>query len=442
MNVGNLSVLFWTERSGATIAKPTGAIGRTGGAKTKADHALLSFWKNSRGKSASLWIYRDRGVDMARAWGRLYLGTRNHRKIKTLRRRHPHSWKTFYVLLEMALEADDEGWIYLAPGVPYPLEELADEVDETSETLQALLNTMEELGLIQINGQGIQFLSYNERQFKSDASGLTDRQERHRAKALQERYKTVIGDNAPVHGSHIQREQQKSGQVSDNITKTKALPKRYESVIPHNGSVRRGAHTTQNACQNTREIPPSAPSNEHQDQHQKSAQVYEKTAKNRPLPKRYASVTGHNGLITPDTDTDIYIYIDSTSSSSSFAEDDGPCPPTKNSSKKLYNQEFLRFWAAYPRKVGKMAAWRRWQALKKAGGLPNISVLLKAISWQVQQPSWQEEGGKFIPHPATWLNAGRWADEPPPDLVPPKTRRPCPCGSGKWEDVCCGQVQM
>jgi len=75
------------------------------------------------------------------------------------------------VLLEMALETDDDGWIYIEPGQPYPLEELADEVDETPENLQALLATMSELGLIEVNGQGIRFPSYSDRQFKSDADG-------------------------------------------------------------------------------------------------------------------------------------------------------------------------------------------------------------------------------------------------------------------------------
>jgi len=131
---------------------------------------------------------------MARTWGRLYLGTRNHRKIKTLRRRHPGSWKTFYLLLEMALETDDDGWIYLEPGQPYPLDELADEVDETPESLQALIDTMADLGMIHVNGQGLQFLSYSERQFKSDAEGLTDRVERCRRKALSNRYQTVTSE--------------------------------------------------------------------------------------------------------------------------------------------------------------------------------------------------------------------------------------------------------
>ena len=68
-----------------------------------------------------------RGRMIGRTWGRLYLGTRNHRKIKTLRRRHPGSWKTFYVLLEMAFETNDDSWIFIESGQPYPIGELADE---------------------------------------------------------------------------------------------------------------------------------------------------------------------------------------------------------------------------------------------------------------------------------------------------------------------------
>ena len=77
-----------------------------------------------------------------------------------------------------------------------------------------------------------------------------------------------------------------------------------------------------------------------------------------------------------------------------------------------YPREFLKFWDAYPRKVGKIAALRRWQALRKAGALPDLATLLGALKWQKAQDSWQED--KYIPNPATWLNAGRWADEPPP----------------------------
>jgi hypothetical protein len=38
--------------------------------------------------------------------------------------------------------------------------------------------------------------------------------------------------------------------------------------------------------------------------------------------------------------------------------------------------------------------------------------MLAALAWQVQQPDWLKDGGQFVPHPSTWLNQGRWQDEP------------------------------
>jgi hypothetical protein len=37
--------------------------------------------------------------------------------------------------------------------------------------------------------------------------------------------------------------------------------------------------------------------------------------------------------------------------------------------------------------------------------------VLAAINAQKETELWKREGGKFIPHPATWLNQGRWDDE-------------------------------
>ena len=70
---------------------------------------------------------------------------------------------------------------------------------------------------------------------------------------------------------------------------------------------------------------------------------------------------------------------------------------------------FVRFWGAYPRKVGKIAALKAWKRLKTpATILPKI---LEAIERQRASPQWTKDGGQFIPHPATWLNQGRWEDE-------------------------------
>lgn len=71
--------------------------------------------------------------------------------------------------------------------------------------------------------------------------------------------------------------------------------------------------------------------------------------------------------------------------------------------------EFEQFWAAYPRKTGKGVARK---AFVKALRLTTLDTMLTAIQWQRQQEQWVKAGGQFIPHPSTWLNQERWADEP------------------------------
>ena len=52
-------------------------------------------------------------------------------------------------------------------------------------------------------------------------------------------------------------------------------------------------------------------------------------------------------------------------------------------------------------------------------------MLVAAVAAQRTWPEWQRDGGRYIPHPATWLTQGRWADEPTA-VVPgrhPRTER-------------------
>lgn len=67
--------------------------------------------------------------------------------------------------------------------------------------------------------------------------------------------------------------------------------------------------------------------------------------------------------------------------------------------------EFEQFWKAYPRKVGKLAAQKAWLKMT-----PDLSEVLNALEWQTKQKQWLDG---FIPHPSTYLNQGRWMDEPP-----------------------------
>lgn len=68
---------------------------------------------------------------------------------------------------------------------------------------------------------------------------------------------------------------------------------------------------------------------------------------------------------------------------------------------------FESFWKAYPKKVGKDKALESWKKQTV-----DLDVVLKALEWQVKTEQWTKDGGQFIPNPATYLNQGRWKDEP------------------------------
>jgi hypothetical protein len=76
--------------------------------------------------------------------------------------------------------------------------------------------------------------------------------------------------------------------------------------------------------------------------------------------------------------------------------------------KEIYTPDFLNFWHAYPRKVAKAAAFKAWQ---KVNEKPDINFLIKTVGRQAQSEQWRQDGGKFIPHPSTWINQRRWEDE-------------------------------
>jgi hypothetical protein len=79
----------------------------------------------------------------------------------------------------------------------------------------------------------------------------------------------------------------------------------------------------------------------------------------------------------------------------------------------LCAKNFETFWQSYPKKTGKDAAKKSWMKLR-----PHIDNILHALSWQINSDQWQKQDGQFIPNPATYLNQGRWKDEPQDKGVP------------------------
>lgn len=71
---------------------------------------------------------------------------------------------------------------------------------------------------------------------------------------------------------------------------------------------------------------------------------------------------------------------------------------------------FDRFWAAYPRKVGKLPARKAWdKAITRANPDKIITAAVELAERADRMPPAER---KFIPHPKTWLGADRWDDEP------------------------------
>lgn len=77
--------------------------------------------------------------------------------------------------------------------------------------------------------------------------------------------------------------------------------------------------------------------------------------------------------------------------------------------KEVLQEEFNAFWDAYPKKKSKGQAEKAFTKIKPDEQL--LAIMLSAIKKAKSTLGWQKDGGKFIPYPATWLNAKGWEDE-------------------------------
>lgn len=75
---------------------------------------------------------------------------------------------------------------------------------------------------------------------------------------------------------------------------------------------------------------------------------------------------------------------------------------------KVQQSRFDAFWKVYPKKVGKQDAQKAWKKIAPDEELTDT--IIRAVETAKQKDSrFREE--RFIPHPATWLNAGSWENE-------------------------------
>jgi len=83
--------------------------------------------------------------------------------------------------------------------------------------------------------------------------------------------------------------------------------------------------------------------------------------------------------------------------------------------RSLVDVQFDKFWANYPRSVDKVAARK---AFAKAAAKNDADMIIEAAKKFSEDPNLPTKD--FIKHPATWLNAGSWDNEPFPEREKPK----------------------
>lgn len=71
--------------------------------------------------------------------------------------------------------------------------------------------------------------------------------------------------------------------------------------------------------------------------------------------------------------------------------------------------DFLAFWQLYPRKVGKLTAIRAYSRAISNGAVPDD--IFAGVQRYREEIASEGTESRFIAHPSSWLNAGRWMDE-------------------------------
>lgn len=125
-------------------------------------------------------------------------------------------------------------------------------------------------------------------------------------------------------------------------------------------------------------------------------------APDQPTPVRANESARDADQSEPDGNSSALLYV-------AGSMEHGSSPPGADESAPRRATErdtgFADFWDAYPRKIARPKALKAWKSALKRADRDTIMAGLAKFQFKSDP--------QFIPHPASWLNADRWADEPP-----------------------------
>lgn len=119
----------------------------------------------------------------------------------------------------------------------------------------------------------------------------------------------------------------------------------------------------------------------------------------------------YQSSVFTNKNTDSSQFVDSSLTPSLYKNNKNNNNINTQSNDAPIDTDFKKFWDNYPRKVGKAKCVSWWKIHKPNSEL--VAKMLVTLSKQKQTDQWCTDGGRFIPHPYTWLNQGRWDDDVP-----------------------------
>lgn len=87
-----------------------------------------------------------------------------------------------------------------------------------------------------------------------------------------------------------------------------------------------------------------------------------------------------------------------------------PISPLKGdgcTGERVKEEGFEEFWKLYPRKVDKKKARTAWNKIPHK----LYQCIFSNIVTMAASEEWRKGGGRYVPHPSTYLNGARWEDE-------------------------------